>query len=281
MPKVILSRKGFDEKSGGNASVILDGRLVPFPIPSVESDLYYRDLFFDDHYCFLDVMKDLGINQFSECHLDPDLIRSVLPNRDADWKPAFGQAGTAEGVLRNEDIGKGDIFLFFGWYKNIDRIGSRFKYREGSSNSSGFHSIFGYLEVEQRIDLSSMNAVIPVCYARHPHVYERNRLQRPNSLYISSNQLSLDHSKPGAGAFRFHDGLKLTRTDCTKSKWKLPLFFSELIDSFKADINVEHLHADSVDLFINGRASQEVFVSSDERVVRWAQELIRGSVVQR
>lgn len=280
MSKVILSRKGFDEKSGGNASVIQNGRFVPFPIPSAESGLYYRDLFFDNRFLFLDVMRDLGINQYSECHLDPDLIGSVLPNRDADWKPAFGQAGTAEGILRNEEIGEGDIFIFFGWYKNIERVGNRFRYREGSSKSTGFHSIFGYLEVGRRIDLSSMNAMIPACFARHPHVYERSRLKGPNSLYISSNQLSFDHSKPGGGAFRFNDALKLTRAGSTKSRWKLPLFFNELLDNFKADIEVEQLHADSVDLFINGRGSQEVFVSSDARVVRWAQELIRGSVIQ-
>ncbi|APB75640.1 Nmad3 family putative nucleotide modification protein [Paenibacillus polymyxa] len=280
MPKVILSRKGFDEKSGGNASVIQDGRLIPFPIPSAESGMYYRDFFFDHGFHFLDVMKNLGINQFSECHLDPDLIRSVLPKRDIDWKPAFGQAGTAEKILRNEKIGKGDIFIFFGWYKNIDRVGNKFKYREGSSKNKGFHSIFGYLEVGQRIDLSSMNVLIPACYAKHPHVYERHRLQKPNSLYISSNQLSFDHTKPGAGAFHFHDDLKLTRAGCTKSKWRLPLLFNELLVNFKANINVEQLHEDSVDLSINGRGSQEVFISSDTRVVRWAQELIRGSVIQ-
>lgn len=50
-------------------------------------------------------------------HLDPDLRRDALPTRPNGWRPAFGQSGAAAGHLFNQEVGIGDLFMFFGWFR--------------------------------------------------------------------------------------------------------------------------------------------------------------------
>ena len=54
-------------------------------------------------------------------HLDPDLVPGTLP-RPPDWLPAFGQDSAAASHLRNQGVSRGDLFLFFGWFRHTEEV---------------------------------------------------------------------------------------------------------------------------------------------------------------
>lgn len=123
--RVILSRKGFDSKTGGAASPILDGKFMSIPIPGAESNIFYKDLYWKDKISYLKVMKDLNIKHFSEAHLDPDLRKSAYKERHPDWRVAFGQCEAQLSPLNKEGVAEGDLFLFFGWFKHVGWQGGK------------------------------------------------------------------------------------------------------------------------------------------------------------
>lgn len=77
--KIILSRKGFDSsiQGGGSPNIVFEDKIYPIPIPEVNTNIRYEDLLFEDTN-YLKVMRDLNINQFSECHFDPYLCKNFI-----------------------------------------------------------------------------------------------------------------------------------------------------------------------------------------------------------
>ncbi len=62
------------------------------------------------------------------CHVDPDIAYRYnghgpdSPGPDA-WRPAYGQMSAALKHLENHNVGKGDIFLFYGWFRRTEYAG--------------------------------------------------------------------------------------------------------------------------------------------------------------
>ena len=115
--KIILSRKGFDSTSGGCPNPILpDGTLLSMPIPDDEamkySDLQYNGRTYDK------ILASLNPGMvYDGCHLDPDIREGIRIRPIENWIPAFGQTGSALGILRNAGVTFGDLFLFFGIFR--------------------------------------------------------------------------------------------------------------------------------------------------------------------
>ena len=121
--KVILSRKGFDNQYGGQPSPILpDGTLLSFPIPAKNEDIRYSEIFYEGK-SYLDIIKELNKNSKIKdnyvCHLDPD-IRFIKERYIKNWRPLFGQANSALGHLNKQEVGIGDVFLFFGSFRKTE-----------------------------------------------------------------------------------------------------------------------------------------------------------------
>jgi hypothetical protein len=77
--------------------------------------------------------------------LDPDLSRSTLP-RPADWRPLFGQVDRAQSHLRNQGVGPGDLFLFFGLFSPTTELpDGRLRY---AGQGDWMHVLRGRLEVD-------------------------------------------------------------------------------------------------------------------------------------
>ena len=154
MKRLILSRKGFDAKAGGVASPILrDGRIYSLPIPQdYPSPEKYRDLSFDE-ISGTDLLKEASasISPDSFCHLDPLLNKEI---------GIFGQASSSQTELKNSGISSGDLFLFFGWFKDY--------YNRGKN----LHHLFGWLEVESIIKGSkNIKHFLKQEKVEHPHGY--------------------------------------------------------------------------------------------------------------
>ena len=232
--KIILSRKGFDSGIGKAPSPLFaSGELHSLPIPETsqtEAPLRYGEIQAGQHSLGV-LVNDLThgkITPATAVHLDPDLDNTSRP-RLANWKPLFGQAGAAEGHLQKCGVQAGDIFLFYGWFRQIETINGKFCYGQGAPD---LHVIFGWLQIEQRIDVAN-RAALPAWALDHPHC--RRHLLSPrahglDALYVASDSLQLPGApmdKPGGGVFpTFHRARCLTAPGSAKrSIWQLPSWF--------------------------------------------------------
>lgn len=224
--KLILSRKGFDSSSGGKPSPIFpDGTVLSLPIPDKASTIAYSDMAGNQHASVGDLVKDLArIPPTHRAHLDPDLSANSIP-RMPGWRPLFGQVGTAERHLENKGVGAGDVFLFFGLYRRVEKSAAGWRYVHGCRP---LHVIFGWLQVAERVTVSEWprdKRWAPY----HPH-FQREP-DPTNAIYVAAERLELpgliSSGLPGAGNFpRFAPELQLTESRCTRpGLWMLPGWF--------------------------------------------------------
>jgi len=186
--RIVFSRKGFDSANGGRPSPIIDGRPLSLPIP--------------ERTGACSTFGELGLGQLVEC-----VTRGRLTAEDGchddpmfgDGWCWFGQSASAQGHLRNQKIGPGDVFLFFGLFAEED-------------TQERHHRIYGYFEVA---------GVAPAEAARdhrawrdpprpHPHLSDKPR--RQNTLYFG----------PGKLARNACAALRLTRRGGPTSHWAIP-----------------------------------------------------------
>lgn len=214
---MILSRKGVDSSAGGFASPIFpDGSIWSVPIPDRRSPIRYRDLC--EPAVGGKVVHNLSRGRTigaSRVHLDPDLDRRSLP-RACGWRALFGQHGAAQRHLQMQGVCSGDLFLFFGWFRRVQRRDGRWRYVPDAPDQ---HVIFGWLLVGEIV------APGPGCadWARyHPHFH--GRFGVANSLYVGASQpLPWAPARASAGVFdRLRAARVLSAADGTRSIWQLP-----------------------------------------------------------
>ncbi len=277
--KVIFSRKGFDSSSGGVPSAIFqDGTMVSLPIPDKASTTAYQDIAANQHASTGRLVEDLArIPATHRAHLDPDLAPDALP-RMRGWRPLFGQVGAAEKHLENNGVGQGDLFLFFGLFRRVETIESKWKYVRGSRP---IHVIFGWLQVAERIRVSQWPG--DAAWALyHPHFHRD--LHPTNVVYVASEQLAVPGLKsaalPGAGLFqRLTPKLQLTEPQRSRpSLWLLPEWFwpenrrSSL--SFHADLGRWRKRSGGVELSSVARGQEFVLDGYDyPEVFGWLADL--------
>ncbi|OCC25257.1 hypothetical protein MB02_00815 [Croceicoccus estronivorus] len=121
--RIIFSRKGFDSSAGGRPSPIIDGRPISLPIPAQDrSHTTYADRQLGD---LVEETTRGRIRHEALCHDDPMFAREQC------W---FGQCAAAQGHLAKNDVGTGDVFLFFGLFADPE-------------SGERHHRIFGYMQV--------------------------------------------------------------------------------------------------------------------------------------
>ncbi|MBO81223.1 MAG: hypothetical protein CL801_07375 [Citromicrobium sp.] len=187
--KIVFSRKGFDSGSGGGSSPIVDGRPVSLPIPDSKriARTTYGDLGLGEHAARA---SRGAYGADSLCHHDPMFT--------SDRRCIFGQVGAAQTHLANHGVGRGDVFVFFG--------------RFDGEGHGAHHRIFGYLEVEQVIQLTACDEAERAEYAAlgHPHALGLHGAN--DTLYVG----------PGCMAARASDALRLTAPGEALSRWVRP-----------------------------------------------------------
>jgi hypothetical protein len=226
--KIIFSRKGFDSSPGGGevpSPIFTSGNLCSLPIPEKKPTSHsrrYEELKMGN-LALGTVVSDLTqgkIKMRDPVHVDPDLNFTTMP-RPRSWKPVFGQEGAAEAHLQNLNVKEGDIFLFYGWFRQVEQSSGPFRYVK---NALDLHVIFGWLQIERRIAVNDRSKV-PDWAQDHAH-FRRTKNDSVDSIYISTNYLQLPGTHiilPGAGVFpRFHPVLCLTAPGMSRSKWRLP-----------------------------------------------------------
>lgn len=182
--RVIFSRKGFDTGSGGAASPIIAGRPISLPIPTKRRSLTtYADLGFGE---IVERVTRGKIGRDHLCHEDPMFVGDEC---------YFGQCGAAQSHLRNQGVGVGDVFLFFGLFAD-ERTGER------------HHRVFGYLRIDGILD-PAFEAIGPLA---RPHPHTIGDWNDNNTVYYGA----------GAVAGKDRDALRLTQPGGPLCHWRVP-----------------------------------------------------------
>ncbi len=218
--KIIFSRKGFDSQYGQVPSPILpDGSLQTFPIPSLHGRPLgdVQGLLGPVHKLASDLTKG-RISAFTSIHLDPDLSDHSVERRPG-WRASLGQVGSAQQHLTKQGVGPGDVFLFFGWFRQAHPFEGRWQYVPGAPN---LHALFGWLQVGQVHKVGASEC--PEWLEDHPHVQHASRIGVDNTIYIAGENLAgPPHRLPAAGAFRrWGPDLQLTAPGSSRSVWRVP-----------------------------------------------------------
>ena len=197
MKRVILSRKGFDSKYGGRPSPIFkNDDIFSLPIPqNGKSPKKYHELKFNG-ISGTQALKEVSATQVTSedfCHYDPALNDKI---------GLFGQAGSAQSELKNNDVGIGDLFLFFGWFKKTE------------NPKIDIHKIFGWLQIEEILegDKQISNFLKKYNFS-HPHD-PKYRKYKNNTIYVSRKNFGLFK--------KFSKKLVLSAPNHKKSMWQFP-----------------------------------------------------------
>ena len=217
--KIIFSRKGVDSVAGQCASAIVDGRPISLPIPTqMPTPTSYGDLAPVISALANDLSRG-GLPSTRPCHLDPDIDRNALRiTRPPGWRGALGQTTASLSHLRNAGVGPGDLFLFWGLFRECAQHEGKWRYVGPRQ-----HAIFGWLEVDKFVDLGSDGSHVLVDYPwllHHPHA--RADWTEQNALFIARELLSFGEAPiPGFGVFQ--RPIRLTKLDAKMpSIWSVP-----------------------------------------------------------
>ena len=187
--RIIFSRKGFDSAAGGGPSPIVGGRPLSLPIPAgVASNTSYGDLGLGEHAATASRGK-LGADDL--CHHDPMFL--------GDGTCIFGQVGAAQTHLANQRVGVGDVFLFFGLFREEE-------------TGEPHHRIFGWMEIERMVDLALCREEESAELAGHRHPHALAMHGSNDCIYVG----------PGGTASRATDVLRLTVPGGPPSLWERP-----------------------------------------------------------
>lgn len=263
--KIILSRKGFDSSSGGQPNPIMeDGTLLSLPIPDEQSNVPFSSICWNG-MSYLDIICSLNPRFNSAkndmCHLDPDL-REEVKYRLPGWKPAFGQSGSALSHLRKNNVGVGDLFLFFGWFKQTRFINNQLIYEIGAPDQ---HIIYGYMQVGEIIT-SFEN--IPEWLKAHPHVCNGKDRGNNNAIFLPLEKLSFIKGLKGCDVFDFRPDRVLTKDGMSRGCWALP-------DCFKKVNITYHPHPWIDDYFKSAGRGQEFVLEATPEILDWVKQIIQ------
>jgi hypothetical protein len=279
--KVILSRKGFDSKYGKiNSPIMPDGTLLSFPIPQNNDSIRFDELTFKNKSYF-EIIKELKHNwkypDNQAAHLDPDIRKEAYNNRTKDWRPILGQSAAAQGHLKNQGVGIGDIFLFFGSFEETEYNDQKLKYRNNLDYPKGRHIIFGYLQIGEIHELKTdadYNA-LPTFTKYHSHA-DRNfrendgKVRSNNCIYIASEKLSFNTNLAGGGTLNYNETRVLTKKGKNKSMWDLPGFLKQLKITYHKEESFINDYFQSADI------GQEFVIQEDTKLSEWVRKIIEG-----
>ena len=281
--KVIFSRKGFDSSYGGTPSPIFpDGRMVALPIPDRCAKVRFNEIRWQE-FNLGELAMALTKGKVKDCfyaHLDPDLREGALA-RTRGWRPCFGQEGSAQGHLKGKDIGRGDLFLFFGWFKEVEQVDGGLRYRK----TPDLHVLWGWLLIDEVLGADILKNSPPPWAKDHPHVaHAEDRANKGNTLYVAAETLaSLGLPKiKGGGVFnKFKPSLQLTAPGRTARMWKLPRWFypenQEQALSYHTDYQRWEKHKDHV-VLKSAAPGQEFVLDSMfyPELEKWLKDLFSG-----
>ena len=271
--KIILSRKGFDGGIGKIASPIMpDGTLLSMPIPEDDNEMRYDQISWNGK-TYLEIIESLTRRRgYCKCHLDPD-IRENRVTPVPGWREAFGQSTGAQKQLENAEVDVGDIFLFFGWFREVRETDNGYKYARTDPQDfyrgRDLHVIYGYFQIGEII--KGYDGIKK--YYWHPHAEESYKDKTNNTLYLPTDKLSIMPEYPGCGTLDYRIDRVLTKENKTKARWNEHSF-----------LEPEHVHGNRKNsskdggLYYAGQWQELIIMDEPEEpegLIEWVKSIIR------
>jgi hypothetical protein len=283
--KVILSRKGFDGSNGGIMSPIIDNRvMLSLPIPSRDDKNIPRgkmkdSVRYDELVCCGDSLDKILTELWGKkkeqppeyCHLDPDIYKERRKTSVNGWCQTFGQIDQVAGYLDGRDVGEGDLFLFFGNFRNVVKDNGTYKYAKSDRNNKldyygrPIQVIWGYLQVERVVKNPSE---IREKFGWHPHACEQRLNGINNRIYVAKNKLTFS-DRPGCGIFDYNEKFVLTMPGKPKATWKYEAAYDEK-HLFKTERKNSAKNKEGI--YYSG-IWQELVLKEDDVTDKWAKGL--------
>jgi hypothetical protein len=208
-------------------------------------------------------------------HLDPDLDQYTA-RRGKNWRAAFGQVGSSESHLRKQGVTVGDLFLFFGWFREAQRVQGELRYRNEASDG---HFLFGWLQVGAVLNCADPVAQGFIWAANHPHFSGGY-----GTAYVATKDLTFGGRATGfsgAGVFRNSSPvLQLTSPNQpNRSVWRMPPWFRPRDGNFPMTYHCEvsryTCKKEEVQVRTVARGQEFVIdVTEYPEAIRWAREII-------
>ncbi|MGQ0565857.1 MAG: hypothetical protein ACT4OK_12400 [Gemmobacter sp.] len=234
--RIIFSRKGVDSGAGGCASPVVEGRCLSLPIPTVRNSVTtYADLGLGVHIERATRGRLAGHNL---CHADPEF---------REGRAAFGQVGAAQSHLANQNVGVGDLFLFFGVF---------------GDGRQRRHRLFGWLRVQERRHVGPAPEPQFVLEGPRHHPHAMGNWNENNAIYLG----------PGGTNAPVDPALCLTAGDGGLTDWAVPDWLARRRLSY---------HEDPARWLVPGRlravARGQEFVTDigeDDEANRWTENIL-------
>jgi len=176
-------------------------------------------------------------------------------------------------------VGVGDLFLFFGWFRQIVETEGVMAFQPGSPD---LHVIFGWLQVGWLFKPTTKPDEVPKWAKEHPHVVGAAVQEANNTLYVSTKKLKIEGLKaglPGGGVFRrYSPKLQLTADGAKRSLWRLPSCFYPNGDTppLSYHANSSRWHRDESGVLLESVARGQEFVLDcyeNQPVLKWIGDL--------
>lgn len=193
------------------------------------------------------------------------------------WRPTLGQHAASQGHLRNQGVGAGDLFLFWGLFRPVD-LSLRWSGRPK-------HVIWGWMHVGNVVGVDERVRAKPNEWGwlkGHPHL--TFPADPSNTLYVAADRLSLggeDHGLAGAGVFQTASQSRTLSAESADrpSIWSLPSGFlprGRAPLSFHADAGRWSIRDGSLLLRAASRG-QEFVLDADlyEDALDWTRSLLQ------
>lgn len=238
------------------------------------------------------------------CHHDPDLVRDMRARPSlAGWRGIFGQSGGRQSHLMDKSGGgknkikAGDLFLFFGYFKEAERMGNTLRFRRGTPK---VQALFGFLQIGEMLPARDA-ARKHKQFRDHPHLTqarlewdktpEAQKERHDNTVYVAAERLSfpgMEHL-PGWGVLRHSDALVLTASKEEQKRhfgagkkprrtvWNLDkVGEGKIFRDKKITHHSEESWLSEGGLFQSAYPGQEFVIYDDDgKVSEWAAKLIR------
>lgn len=243
--------------------------MLSLPIPYRHGPQTFDDVHYGDGYSLSELIRQLQAKPFDgtgTCHLDPDLNRNSI-RREKNWRPAFGQQGKDQSHLEKNGVGKGSLFLFFGRFRHVaSKDGTSWSFLRGSHP---IHVIYGWLCVGKTLKVKSSRLLEEYPWLKtHPHLNDLEAWSN-NTVYLPPEKIEWlggESEIPGAGTFKFHSDLVLTKKGRTASFWLLPDWFqtskNQHFSRFYREKNIELSEGES--LLKTSGIWQELVIRSED-----------------
>ena len=137
---------------------------------------------------------------------------------------AFGQASPAQSHLHNQNVGAGDLFLFFGWFREAEIVDCNYRYK---SNAFDHHRIFGWMFVDQKFNVGPdtekfRRKFAKICKSSHTQLVNGAQTTR-YILLLKLFSLFGEHTIKGFGNFSVSKQTLLTNNNApSKRFWSVP-----------------------------------------------------------